>query len=106
MNIIMQLFVWSAIIYGVTQIVVQSTLFTPLRAYLQTSRFSFLRLLYKLITCFLCTSVWVGFIMSLLLYSPTQELWSPNIILGTFFDGMLASCIIWFMYNIEHYISK
>jgi hypothetical protein len=48
-----------------------------------------------LISCTLCTGTWVGFFMSLVLFSPTNEFYSTNSIISCFFDGMLASGGVW-----------
>ena len=108
-----QLLVWSFIVYGITQIIVEAKIFAPLRDWFNYNRFGFFRWFGSLLSCFLCTSVWVSFILSASLYSPTLELWSNllstnvlNLGVNTFLDGMLGSCIVWFMYCIESKLSK
>ncbi len=48
-----------------------------------------------LISCVMCVSTWVGFFLSLVFFSPTQQLFDTNEILSIFFDGMLASGSVW-----------
>lgn len=101
-----QLIVWSFIVYGITQIIVEAKIFAPIRNWLNYSRFSFFNFFGTLLSCFLCTSVWVSFILSALLYSPTSTLWPELNNSSIFLDGMLGSCIVWFLYCIENKLNR
>jgi hypothetical protein len=43
----------------------------------------------------MCTSTWVGFFLSLVYYSPSQEWMNFTPFFSWFFDGMLASGVVW-----------
>ena len=120
---------WLFIVYGVTQIVVESTLFTRFRnVVLKLSSFW-----GNVVMCVLCTSVWVGFIMSMGVWSPAKIMFAADLVptalgdpgtyenawakvLGwivyaflliknkivfVFLDGMIAATGAWFMHVIE-----
>lgn len=125
-----KLIFWIFSIYGITQIIVESTLFKPVR---QNASHRFI---HSIINCFLCTSVWVAFFISLMIWSPFKQAFytdlcytdialvmfdaadafdslSPLILsmlqfviklISAFFDGMLGSAIVWLIH--VHEISK
>jgi hypothetical protein len=65
------------------------------------------KFLSGLIQCMMCTSTWVGFFMSLILFSPTEYCFNTHIVLSTFFDGMFASGSVWAVNSIiEWFESK
>jgi len=78
------------VIYQITQIISESYLFKPFRMMFVT-RIPFL---YKLLTCFLCTSVWVSFFVHLIF---------PEFNLNTnwFLNTMFLSGCVWFLHVIE-----
>lgn len=84
-------------IYNVTQIISQMYIFKPFREWVGTwSGF-----LYKLLTCFLCTSVWVSLVATLVVWNLAPEM-NFSIVIST----MAYSCIVWFMYLVENNLSK
>lgn len=87
--------------FSITQIIAESTFFAPLRGWLSKfgEKWLVFLALYKLTSCFLCTSVWVSFFMVLCLPSGRFEH-------GLFFDAMFYSCIVWFMRLTETYLTK
>lgn len=97
----MMLFGWLLMAYGMSTIIVYGSIFNNLRNSIHNAAtipsvfkpiFNFIS---GLISCMLCTSTWVGFFMSLVLFSPTNEFYSTNSIISCFFDGMLASGGVW-----------
>jgi hypothetical protein len=60
----------------------------------------------SMLSCMMCTSTWVGFFMSLVLFSPTKYCFDTNIIASTFFDGMLASGSVWAVNAIIEWFEK
>ena len=99
-------FVWVFIIYGISQIITEASIFSWLRDALTDSKFKLFNVLGKLVTCFLCTSVWVAFSLGAFAYSPTAELW-PHLNNGAniFLDGMYGSTFAWFLYMAEAKLS-
>jgi hypothetical protein len=98
----MWLTIWILAAYGMSQILVYGSIFEPLRSGLhkwgedEHAPFQGLgNFLSGLISCMMCTSTWVGFFMSLVLFSPTKYSYDAHIVISTFFDGMLASGSVW-----------
>lgn len=98
---------WLLTSYGITQILVESTLFKPIRVLLSktmlTSPF------HTLLSCMICTGAWVSFALSISWFSPTMQVTNyPMYIYGYnttwFADGMFGSCIIWFISRFEKLI--
>jgi len=86
----MDLIIWMIAAYGMTQILVYGSIFDKSRNWL-TSHSKFIG---DLLGCVMCTSTWVGFLFSFILFSPTSPLTNiPH--LNVFFDGMLASGGVW-----------
>ena len=114
---VFKLIIWGCISYGITQIITESTLFSPLRGLLST--YSLTKWLGELISCVLCTSVWISAGLSIFVVSPSMMAWPQlsepvycnilfmdamfdyTILRGAFLDAMLGSTIVWFMHCIE-----
>jgi hypothetical protein len=73
---VVKFFVWILAVYGMTQIIVDSYLFERWR--LKISRAS--RWGGELVNCMLCTSVWISLLFSVLLWSPTLEMFVYNLV--------------------------
>jgi hypothetical protein len=93
---------WILIAYGMTNILVYGSIFNKQRNFIHKWGDNENNIFYGLgnfisglISCIMCTSTWVGFFLSLVFFSPTQELFDTNEILSIFFDGMLASGSVW-----------
>ena len=73
---IVQFLVWGVVVFGITQILVEGTVMNGFRKWVSTrSAFG-----GRLLSCMLCTGVWVGFILSLLFWSPTGDLFTEQVI--------------------------
>lgn len=99
---------WLITLYGITQIIVDSILFKPFRMFLLkhliTQPFGIL------FTCTICTSTWVGFILSHYWFSPSYNLFGYYVHIGTInisfaLDGFYGSCIIWFISLFEKLVT-
>ena len=98
----MELITWLIASYGMSQILVYGTIFNGLRNSIHSwgenklNPFNFMgKFLSELISCMMCTSTWVGFFISWLIYSPFNQIMGVNPYLSIFFDGMLASGGVW-----------
>jgi|688.fasta_scaffold551651_2 hypothetical protein len=90
--------------YGMTTILVYGSIFNGLRNWIHknaqpnigwvllTPMFSFVS---DLIKCMLCTSTWVGFFLSLTMFSPVHNIIGLNEYFSVFFDGMLSAGSVW-----------
>ena len=97
-----QVLVWFLMSYGLMNIMVYGSIFQGLRDFLsqwgqnKTLPFNFLgKFLSGLISCPLCFSTWGGFVLSLLIYSPTNDMFNIPIWGSWFFDGILSSGAVW-----------
>lgn len=78
------------VLYNITQIIVESILFSKVRK---------IKILNLLLSCFLCTSVWISFILSFFLFNYAEYLGYNRF--SWFFNGMFFSSIAWFLHLIE-----
>lgn len=103
---VIKFIVWMLVVYGMTQIIVESYIFENVRRVLLKN----IPPIGVGIQCMLCTGVWVSFLMSIFLWSPTYQLFTPDtdasyvIIKYIFCDGMLGATVVWYMHLIEHKI--
>lgn len=67
---------WIFVIYGITQIIVDSELFSNIRTVLGMWNTR----LGKLVNCMLCTSVWVAFAVSYMLWSPSESVFLVDLV--------------------------
>ena len=49
----------------------------------------------ELLSCMMCTSTWVGFFLSITLYSPSHDFLKTSEWYSWFFDGVLSSGAVW-----------
>lgn len=91
LKVIFQIF----ILYNISQIISETKISRPLRDYLRRKTNIVARILYELISCFLCTSVWVGFILTPLLFDFAAYLGYTSV--TWFWNGLYFSSITWFM---------
>jgi hypothetical protein len=108
---------WSIISYGITTILVYGKIFNTLRAnikYFSKVEYKanvlniiplFFSFINELITCVLCTSTWVGFVLSFVLYSPVKDKFNLSY-LNFFFDGVLSAGIVWIINSIIEFFEE
>jgi hypothetical protein len=108
---------WSIISYGMTTILVYGKIFNTLRE--KINNLSKIEFSYKilnvipntfkfidtLINCVLCTSTWVGFFLSFVLYSPNKDYFGDNFF-NLFFDGVLSAGIVWAINSIIEFFEE
>lgn len=95
--------------YGITHIIVCGKIFNKFRKYLKKKS----KFMFNLFNCMMCLSFWVGVIVSLIThFSLSENLFNHNVLtnifITPFFDGVIVSAIVWFIYliqlNIEKYV--
>lgn len=106
----MELVLWALAAYGMTNILVWGSIFADLRNWIHAwgmSEYSAFngvgKFLSGLISCMMCTSTWVGFFMSVFYYSPSMEIMNSNLYFSWFFDGMLASGVVWMINSVVEF---
>lgn len=101
----MQLLVWIAIVYGLSQILSEMSISKPLRIWLieRSHKNKFYEFLAKLLSCFICTSVWISMIMTFL-YNPTLAYFGFDcLIVAIILNGYIGSAVSWWIHEIiEH----
>ena len=104
----MIIFTWIILAYGLSQILVYGSIFDTQRQWIHAwaELSPILKFVSGLISCMMCTSTWVGFFMSLVLFSPTNYCFDANVVSSTFFDGMLASGSVWAVNAIIEWFEK
>jgi len=98
----MELLLFILISYGVSNIVVHSTLFDGVRNFFHNHSIT----LHELITCMMCFPFWVGAVGSLI-YSPTGHIFEiDNVFLKVLLDGALASGSVWLLHTLQEYYER
>ena len=97
-----QLLVWMVMAYGLSNILVYGSIFNTPRNYIFKEADNidnliqgFYGFLKGMLSCMMCTPVWVGFFFGIFLYSPIHEMLGVSSWISWFFDGMLASGSVW-----------
>jgi hypothetical protein len=98
----MEILVWFILSYGLMNIMVYGSIFQGLRNFFKNwgeNKFMPLHSLGEFISgilsCPMCFSTWGGFVLSLLIYSPTNDMFNTPIWGSWFFDGVLSSGAVW-----------
>lgn len=95
LKIVFELF----ILYQITQIITESQLLEPIRSSFVYSKLWIFKKIGHLISCFLCSGVWVGFILSFRLFNFAEYLGYYE--LSWFWNGLFFSCLSWFLRMLE-----
>ena len=97
-----QLLLWMVMAYGLSNILVYGSIFNGPRNFIFNQAdhgfrifTGFFKFLKGMLSCMMCTPVWVGFFFGIFLYSPTHEMLGVHKYYSWFFDGMLASGAVW-----------
>lgn len=102
------------IAYGFSNIVVYGSIFGGLREFFKRINPRFLG---DLFSCMMCFPTWVGFLLSIIYFSPTlscglQEINFFNLFTieakysSIFFDGVLASATTWFIHTTQEMMER
>lgn len=94
--------VWSFIAYGMTTIIVYGSIFDKVRNYI-TLKSEFFG---KLLSCILCTSTWVGVLMSIFIGSITKNYIETFILVHIFIDGMFTAGIVWAINSVIEFFEE
>jgi hypothetical protein len=88
--------------YGMTSILVWGSIFENQRNWIKKHS----KFFGDLISCTLCTSTWVGFFMSLVLGSLTQQIFNNHWVLNLFWDGMYTAGSVWAINSIIEFFEE
>jgi hypothetical protein len=106
-----QIFLWSIVSYGITTIVVYGSIFNGFRNTLKLlgEKSKVINFFSTLIHCPLCFSTWVGFFLSISLFSVTDvflNLSEETNFMYVFFDGMYSAGIVWIINTIVEFFEE
>ena len=108
-----QILIWMIMAYGVSNILVYGSIFDTPRNYIFKEADNIdnyiqgsYRFLKGMLSCMLCTPVWVGFFFGVFLYSPVHEFLGVTPWISWFFDGMLASGSVWAINSIIEWFEE
>ncbi len=97
-----ELLIFMIAAYGMTTILVYGSIFNGLRQKIhnwgnnENTPFNFLgKFISELIQCMLCTGTWVGFFLSLTMFSPTYCFIGLDEYYCVFFDGVFSAGSVW-----------
>jgi hypothetical protein len=97
-----QILIWMIMAYGISNILVYGSIFNRPRNYIFNEAdhgigflTGFYQFLKGMLSCMMCTPVWVGFFFGIFLYSPVHEILEVTLWASWFFDGMFASGAVW-----------
>ena len=109
---ITKIIIWILISYGLTTILVYGSIFNGVRNKIKQIGSSndalapIFTFISGILVCMLCCSTWVGFFLSVFLYSPTAEIFDINPIISVFFDGLLSAGSVWAFNAIIEWFEK
>ncbi len=108
-----QILVWIIMSYGLMNIMVYGSIFQKLRDSLkkwgENKNLIFNSLgnfLSGIITCPLCFSTWGGFVLSLLIFSPTNHTFNTPLLYSWFFDGIISAGSVWAINSIIEWFEE
>jgi MFS family permease len=88
--------------YGITTIIVYGSIFESFREWIIRNSSFF----GSLISCVLCTSTWVGFVLSIILGGLFEHTYETNWFFGVFLDGMFTAGSVWALNSIIEYFEE
>lgn len=96
------LILWTFISYGITSIIVWGSIFENVRERIKIKS----KFFGSLIGCVLCTSTWVGFLLSILTGGLTSDIWDRWWLVNFFMDGMYTAGSVWALNSIVEYFEE
>lgn len=92
--------IWCLGVYGTANIIVFSTIFKPIREFLNKR----IPPIGKLVTCILCMGFWSGLFWGWIIWSPSEILYLRNWayysvnVFDLVFNGAIGSAVCWLIY--------
>ena len=94
--------IWSLIAYGITSIINWGSIFEKPRNWIITRSDFF----GDFITCTLCTSTWVGFLMSICFGGLCTMFFDIHWLPSIFFDGMFTAGVVWVINSLVEFFEE
>lgn len=108
----MEYIIWFLLSYGLMNIMVFGSIFEGLRDSFKSWGDSYLpfnflgKFISGILSCSMCFSVWGGFFLSLVIFSPTFTLFAAPLWISWFFDGILSSGAVWIINSIVEWYER
>ena len=108
----MEVLVWFILSYGLMNIMVFGSIFEGLRNFFKEWGESYYpfnpigRFISGILSCPMCFSTWGGFLLGLVIYSPTHILFELPMTYSWFFDGILSSGAVWIINSIVEWFEE
>jgi hypothetical protein len=100
----MEILIWFLIAYGVSNIMVFSSIFKGWRDFWTRVSPKFFG---DLFTCMICLPFWIGILLSLFIFSLSGVyLDVDNIYISSFLDGTLTSGGVWLIHTMQEKLEK
>src|SRR6056300_602011 len=93
MEYLVSVLVWMLAVYGMTTIIVSSTIMEPVRNLIT----AWVPPVGKLVNCMLCTAFWAGVFWGMLYWNPFSKA-EGNMFLHALFAGCFGSATTWLIY--------
>jgi hypothetical protein len=115
MNTFTQFLVWSTLSYGLMNIIVFGSIFKGFREFLNKWASNSLgdypfqgfgKFLSNMVACPMCFSVWGGFFLSFVVWSPLNLILNVDPLFSWFFDGVLSSGVVWAINSIIEWFEE
>jgi len=109
----MEILVWFILSYGLMNIMVYGSIFQELRDFFKkwgNNQYTPLNglgnFISGILTCPMCFSFHGGWVLSLLIYSPTFDIFVTPLWISWFFDGILSSGAVWIINSIVEWFEE
>ena len=109
----MAILIWLIAAYGMSNILVYSSIFAGMREFFKKWGSNKLAPLHgigqfisDLLSCMMCTSTWVGFFLGSVIFSPNHEIFKITEYGSWFFDGVFASGCVWAINSIIEWFEE
>ena len=100
----MKLLIIMLIVYGVSNIMIFSSIFKKWREFWDKHSPNFFG---ELFNCMICLPFWVGAVASIFIFSISKHyLIVDNLLLGTFLDASLSSGGVWLIHNLQEKLER
>lgn len=108
-----KIIIWILISYGVTNIIVYGSIFQWLRDIvlgLKNSQYGLISSIGKffneMLSCMMCSGFHIGWILSLIIFSPLHHFFGVDIYTSLFFDASLSSGSVWIINSIVEWFEE
>jgi hypothetical protein len=109
----MEILIWFIAAYGLTNILVYGSILQDVRNYIKLigdSGFSVISPIFsfisEMLSCMMCASTYVGFLFSIVVFSPFNHYFQIPMYGAWFLDGMLASGAVWAINSVIEYFEE